>query len=133
MALARSRRRRPSARLGRRRAGADAYAPSRRPCPYRSAAICTLNGSPAPGRHASAQDCSWGRRWAIRSTASTPWTSDGDTQQKTTTGLAYYRKGLNMACFTTGWDHWGLIDRGLRPLDRRFGGSAARRDAAALS
>jgi hypothetical protein len=32
----------------------------------------------------------------------------GDTQQKTTTGLAYYRRQLNAACFTTGWDHWGL-------------------------
>jgi hypothetical protein len=38
---------------------------------------------------------------------------DGDTQQKTTTGLAYYRKQLNIACFTTGWEHWGLVDRGL--------------------
>jgi hypothetical protein len=37
----------------------------------------------------------------------------GDTQQKTTTGLAYYRKQLNTACFTTGWEHWGLADRGL--------------------
>jgi hypothetical protein len=34
---------------------------------------------------------------------------DGDTQQKTTTGLAYYRKQLNAACFTTGWDHWGML------------------------
>jgi hypothetical protein len=37
----------------------------------------------------------------------------GDTHQKTTTGLAYYRKHLNVVCFTTGWDHWALIDRGL--------------------
>jgi hypothetical protein len=37
----------------------------------------------------------------------------GDTQQKTTTGLAYYRKQLNAACFTTGWDHWGLVRDGL--------------------
>jgi hypothetical protein len=37
----------------------------------------------------------------------------GDTQQKTTTGLAYYRKQLNAACFTTGWEHWSLVDRGL--------------------
>ena len=37
----------------------------------------------------------------------------GDTQQKTTTGLAYYRKALNVACFTTGWDHWGLEERGV--------------------
>jgi len=38
---------------------------------------------------------------------------EGDTQQRTTTGLAYYRKHLNIACFTTGWEHWGLVDRGL--------------------
>jgi hypothetical protein len=37
----------------------------------------------------------------------------GDTQQKTTTGLAYYRKALNVACFTTGWDHWGLMAHGV--------------------
>jgi hypothetical protein len=38
--------------------------------------------------------------------------NDGDTQQKTTTGLAYYRKLLNTACFTNGWEHWGLVDKG---------------------
>jgi hypothetical protein len=37
-----------------------------------------------------------------------PVDDDGDTQQNTTTGLAYYRHQLNLACFTTGWDHWGL-------------------------
>jgi hypothetical protein len=37
----------------------------------------------------------------------------GDTQQKTTGGLAYYRKNLNLACFTTGWDHWALVNGGL--------------------
>jgi len=37
----------------------------------------------------------------------------GNTQQKTTTGLAYYRKHLNTACFTTGWDHWALRPEGL--------------------
>ncbi len=37
----------------------------------------------------------------------------GDTQQKTTLGLAYYRKGLNVACFTTGWDHWALVNGAL--------------------
>jgi hypothetical protein len=39
--------------------------------------------------------------------------AEGDTHQKTTTGLAYYRRRLNVACFTTGWDHWGLLERGL--------------------
>jgi hypothetical protein len=39
--------------------------------------------------------------------------ADGDTQQRTTTGLAYYRKALNMAGFTNGWEHWALLDRGL--------------------
>jgi hypothetical protein len=38
---------------------------------------------------------------------------NGNTQQRTTTGLAYYRKGLNIACFTTGWDHWALVARGV--------------------
>jgi hypothetical protein len=37
----------------------------------------------------------------------------GDTQQKTTIGLAYYRKVLNVACFTTGWDHWALVNGAL--------------------
>jgi hypothetical protein len=39
--------------------------------------------------------------------------SQGDTQQKTSTGLAYYRQQLNVACFTTGWDHWGLTEHGV--------------------
>ena len=38
---------------------------------------------------------------------------NGDTQQKTTSGLAYYRKSINVAAFTTGWDHWGLVERGV--------------------
>ncbi|HLZ28313.1 MAG TPA: hypothetical protein VKV73_13420 [Chloroflexota bacterium] len=37
----------------------------------------------------------------------------GDTQQKTTTGLAYYRSHVNVASFTTGWDHWGLKEGAL--------------------
>jgi hypothetical protein len=37
----------------------------------------------------------------------------GNTQQKTSTGLAYYRHELNVACFTTGWDHWAWTPRGL--------------------
>jgi hypothetical protein len=37
----------------------------------------------------------------------------GDTQQKTSVGLAYYRKNLNLACFTTGWDHWCMGQGGL--------------------
>ena len=52
----------------------------------------------------------------------------GNTQQKTTTGLAYYRSKLNIACFTTGWDHWGTRARP-GALDRRCGRSAGRRGA----
>jgi hypothetical protein len=37
----------------------------------------------------------------------------GDTQQKTTTGLAYYRSERNVACFTSGWEHWGLVEQRL--------------------
>jgi hypothetical protein len=37
----------------------------------------------------------------------------GDTHQKTTTGLAYYRRHLNVASFTSGWDHWAMTHRGL--------------------
>jgi hypothetical protein len=33
---------------------------------------------------------------------------EGDTQQNTTMGLAYYRSKPNVASFTTGWDHWAL-------------------------
>jgi hypothetical protein len=39
--------------------------------------------------------------------------SSGDTEQRTTTGLAYYLKNQNAACFTTGWDHWAMDSRGL--------------------
>jgi hypothetical protein len=38
---------------------------------------------------------------------------DGDTLQKTTTGLAYYRKSANLSSFTTGSDHWALFPQGL--------------------
>ena len=34
--------------------------------------------------------------------------SDGNTQQGTTHGLAYYRRKARVACFTTGWDHWAV-------------------------
>ena len=32
----------------------------------------------------------------------------GDTEQRTTTGLAYYRAATNTVAFTNGWDHWAL-------------------------
>jgi hypothetical protein len=35
--------------------------------------------------------------------------SDGNTEQMTTTGLAYYRRGMNAAIFTTGYEHWALV------------------------
>ncbi len=35
--------------------------------------------------------------------------ADGDTQQTTTTGLAYYLSASNTPCFTTGYDHWALV------------------------
>jgi hypothetical protein len=36
--------------------------------------------------------------------------ADGNTQQQTSTGLAYYRRRLNIAAFTNGWDHWALTN-----------------------
>lgn len=40
-------------------------------------------------------------------------TADGDTLQRTTRGLAYYRKATNTPAFTDGWRHWALTDAGL--------------------
>lgn len=37
----------------------------------------------------------------------------GDTLQRTTTGLAFYRKSTNTPTFTNGWDHWALSAGGL--------------------
>src|SRR6266849_1376610 len=37
----------------------------------------------------------------------------GDTEQRTTTGLAYYRAHSNIAAFTNGWDHWALTPEGI--------------------
>lgn len=37
----------------------------------------------------------------------------GNTQQKTTTGLAYYVKIINLAVFTNGTDHWSVNNDGL--------------------
>jgi hypothetical protein len=42
-----------------------------------------------------------------------PVHANGDTHQRTSTGLAYYRKGSNIPTFTTGWDHWALTKEGL--------------------
>src|SRR6266498_943004 len=39
--------------------------------------------------------------------------TNGDTLQATTTGLAFYRKSTNTATFTDGTDHWALTDQGL--------------------
>ena len=36
----------------------------------------------------------------------------GDTEQRTTTGLAYYRAASNTVGFTNGWDHWALTGDG---------------------
>lgn len=38
--------------------------------------------------------------------------AQGNTQQRTTTGLAYRRRQLNTTVFTTGWEHWALGDDG---------------------
>jgi hypothetical protein len=37
----------------------------------------------------------------------------GDTNQRTTTGLAYYRSGVNIPSFVSGLDHWALTSQGL--------------------
>ena len=37
----------------------------------------------------------------------------GDVEQRTSTGLAFYRPRSNMPGFTTGTESWGLTDRGL--------------------
>jgi len=42
-----------------------------------------------------------------------PIDPDGDTEQRTSTGLAYYRQKVNAVVFTNGIQHWALVDRGL--------------------
>jgi hypothetical protein len=37
----------------------------------------------------------------------------GDTNQRTTTGLAYYRSGVNIPSFVNGLDHWALTEQGM--------------------
>lgn len=37
----------------------------------------------------------------------------GDTNQRTTTGLAYYRSGVNIPSFVNGLEHWALTSQGL--------------------
>jgi hypothetical protein len=37
----------------------------------------------------------------------------GNTEQRTTTGLAYYRAGSNVAVFTNGVEHWALTEKGV--------------------
>ena len=38
--------------------------------------------------------------------------ANGDTLQKTTTGLSFYRKATNTPTFTDGFNHWALISTG---------------------
>jgi hypothetical protein len=38
---------------------------------------------------------------------------NGDTLQRTTTGLSFYRKSTNTPTFTNGSEHWGLTEDGL--------------------
>lgn len=38
--------------------------------------------------------------------------AQGNTEQKTTTGLAYYRAQDNIAAFTNGFDHWAMTPAG---------------------
>jgi hypothetical protein len=42
-----------------------------------------------------------------------PSSASGDTVQRTTTGLAAYRRATNTVTFTDGWRHWALTPRGL--------------------
>ncbi len=37
----------------------------------------------------------------------------GNTEQKTSTGLAYYRARSNISAFTNGWDHWAVTPAGV--------------------
>jgi len=39
--------------------------------------------------------------------------TSGDIVQESSTGLAYYRRGTNVAAFTDGWRHWAVTARGL--------------------
>jgi hypothetical protein len=36
----------------------------------------------------------------------------GNTEQRTTAGLVYYRAGTNAVVFTNGWDHWAVAANG---------------------
>ena len=37
----------------------------------------------------------------------------GSTEQRTTTGLVYYRAQTSTVAFTNGWDHWAVASNGL--------------------
>ena len=37
----------------------------------------------------------------------------GNTEQRTSTGLAYYRARNNISAFTNGWDHWAATPAGV--------------------
>ena len=105
---------------------ANAYAANR---PAGERGLLRLNLRPGPTRRQAAGACTASRPSFVGGMAALkaslgPSMGDpiecersvddqGDTQQNTTTGLAYYRSQMNMACFTTGWDHWGLRDGGV--------------------
>jgi hypothetical protein len=39
--------------------------------------------------------------------------AEGNSKQRTTTGLAYYHSASNIVAFTNGWDHWALTAAGV--------------------
>ena len=105
-------------------------APARRPGPA-TAARCARDGAPAAPQVVSRAEallslCNasrptflgtlgslklrLGARMGDAADCERPIDEAGNTQQLTTTGLAYYRHRLNVAAFTNGWDHWALIE-----------------------
>jgi hypothetical protein len=91
-------------------AGAVAQQAIRRPAnPAPQATACTAAKPQFTGGMAALK-ASLGARMGEPLECEHATSPQGDTQQKTNVGLAYYRKTLNVACFTTGWDHWALVN-----------------------
>jgi hypothetical protein len=96
---------------------APTAAPAASPAPARTAVPaqteeCT-SGSPRFVHGAASLKAALGARMGDATECERLVDAAGNTEQKTTTGLFYYRVASNTVAFTNGFDHWALTARGL--------------------
>lgn len=109
--------------LGANALGSGALTPTPNPQPLAQATLGAASAQP------SGETCTPGRPVYVHGAATLKATlgpmmgdpiecervtdASGDTEQRTTMGLVYYRSATNAVAFTNGFDHWALAPRGV--------------------